>query len=167
MLKLKLQYFAHLIWRADSLEKTLMLGKTEGKRQVWKLVFIFKGQVEVVCLLVEKITNICCYSITKSCPTLCDPMDCSMSGFPVIQHLPEFSQTHVQWVSDVINHLIFCYPLLLLHSILPSIRVFSNESALRIRRQKYWSFSFSISPSNKYLGSIASGIDWSLCCSRT
>ena len=49
-----------------------------------------------MCLLVEKITNICCYSITKSCPTLCDPMDCSMSGFPVIQHLPEFSQTHVQ-----------------------------------------------------------------------
>ena len=49
-----------------------------------------------MCLSVEKIANNCCYSITKPRPTLCDPMDCSMSGFPVIQHLPEFAQTHVQ-----------------------------------------------------------------------
>ena len=61
MLKLKLPYFAHLMWRADSLEKTLMLGKTEGKRQVRKLLFILKGQVEFVCLLclVRHVNAVC------------------------------------------------------------------------------------------------------------
>ncbi|CAI9177692.1 unnamed protein product [Rangifer tarandus platyrhynchus] len=58
------------------------------------------------------------------------------------------------------NHLVVCHPLLLLPSIFPSIRVFSNESALRIRWPKYWSFSFSISPSNEYLGLISFNIDW-------
>ena len=58
------------------------------------------------------------------------------------------------------NHLIFCHPLLLLLSVFPSIRVFSNESALRIRWPKYWSFSFSISPSNEYSGLISFRIDW-------
>ena len=58
------------------------------------------------------------------------------------------------------NHLILCRPLLLLPSIFPSIRVFSNESALRIRWTKYWSFSFSISPSNKYSGLISFRLDW-------
>ena len=58
------------------------------------------------------------------------------------------------------KHLILCHPLLLLPSIFPNIRVFSNESALRIRRPKYWSFSFTISPSNKYSALISFGIDW-------
>ena len=58
------------------------------------------------------------------------------------------------------NHLILCHPLLLLHSIFPSIRAFSNESALRIRWPKYWSFSFSISPSNEYSGLISFRMDW-------
>ena len=58
------------------------------------------------------------------------------------------------------NHPILCYPLLLLPSILPSIRVFSNESALQITWPKYWSFSFSISPSNEYAGLISFRIDW-------
>ena len=58
------------------------------------------------------------------------------------------------------NHLILCHPLLLLPSIFPSIRVFSNESALRIRWPKYWSFSFSISPSNEHLGQISLRMDW-------
>ena len=58
------------------------------------------------------------------------------------------------------NHLILCFPLLLLPSIFPSIRVFSNESVLRIRWPKYWSFSFSISPSNEYLGLISFRMDW-------
>jgi len=58
------------------------------------------------------------------------------------------------------NHLILCHPLLLLPSIFPSIRVFSNESVLHIRWPKYWSFSFSISPSNEYLGLISFRIDW-------
>ena len=58
------------------------------------------------------------------------------------------------------NHLILCHPLLLLPSIFPSFRVFSNESALRMRRPKYWSFSFSISPSNEHPGLISFKMDW-------
>ena len=68
-------------------------------------------------------------------------------------------KTHVHRVSDA-THLILCHPLLLLLSIVPSIRVFSNESVLRIRWPKDWSFSFSISPSNEYSGLIAFRIDW-------
>ena len=102
----------------------------------------------------------CCCSATKSCSTLCDPMDCSMSGSPVLHHLPEFAQIHVHWSVMLSNHLILCRPLLLLPSIFPSIRVFSNESVLHIRWQKYWSFSFSISPSSEYSGLIPFRIDW-------
>ena len=72
--------------------------------------------------------------------------------------LPELAQTHVYWAS--FNHLILCHPLLLLPSILPNIRVFSNESVLHIRWPKYWSFSFSISPSKKYSRLISFRIDW-------
>jgi len=86
-------------------------------------------------------------------------MDCSMPGLPVYHQLPEFAQTHVHWVGDT-NHLILCHPLLLLPSIFPSVRVFSNESVLCIRWPKYWSFSFSISPSNEYSGLISLRIDW-------
>ena len=84
-------------------------------------------------------------SFAQSCPTLCDLMNCSMSGLPVHHQLPESTQTHAHWVLMPSNHLIFCRPLLLPPSTLPSIRVFSNESALCIRWPKYWSFSFSIS----------------------
>ena len=74
-----------------------------------------------------------CYSVAELCPTLCDPMDCSMPGFPVLYCLLEFAQTHVHRVNDAIQHLILSRSLLLLSSIFPKIRVFSNESALRIR----------------------------------
>ena len=87
-------------------------------------------------------------------------MNCSAPGPPVYHQLPEFTQTHVHWVSDAIQHLILCHPLLLLPSIFPSIRVFSNESALRIRWPKYWSFSFSISPSNEHPGLMSFRMDW-------
>ena len=73
-------------------------------------------------------------------------MDCISPGFPVLHHLLELTQTHVHWVGDATNHLILCRPLHLLPSIFPSIRVFSTESALRIRWPKYGSFSFSSSP---------------------
>ena len=102
----------------------------------------------------------CCYSVTQSCPTLCDPMDCNMPGFPVLHHLPKLAQTHVHWVGDAIQPLILCHPLLLPPSIFPSIRVFSNESVLCIRWPKYWSFSFSISPSNEHSGLISFRMDW-------
>ena len=83
-------------------------------------------------------------SVAQSCPTLWDPMDCSMPG--VVHHqLPELAQTHVHWVSEASNHLILCHPLLLLPSIFPRIRVFSNESVLCMRWPKYWSFHFSMS----------------------
>jgi len=77
-------------------------------------------------------------------------MDCSMPGFPVLHHLPEFVWIHVHWVVMPSNHLVLCQLLILLPLIFPSIRVFSNESALCIRWPKYWSFSFCISPSNEY-----------------
>ena len=82
-------------------------------------------------------------------------MDCSMPGFPVHHQLPETAQTHVHPLSDASNHLILCCPLLLLPSIFLSIRVFFNESVLHIRWPKYWSFSFSLCPSNEYWGLIS------------
>ena len=86
-------------------------------------------------------------------------MDCSTSGLPVHHKLQEFAETHVYWVGVPSNHLIFYCPLLL-PSIFPQIRVFSNESVLHIRWPKYWSFSFSINPSNEYSGLISFRMDW-------
>ena len=99
-------------------------------------------------------------SVTQSCPTLCDSMNCSMPGFPVHHQLPEIAQ--LMSIESVMpsNHLILCRPLLLLPSIFPNIRVFSNESALCIRWPKYWSFSFNISPSNEHPGLISFRMDW-------
>ena len=99
-------------------------------------------------------------SVSQSCLTLCNPMDCSTPGFPVLCDLPEVAQTHVHWVVMPSNHLILCRPLLLLASIFPSIRVFSKESVLHIGWPEYWSFSFSISSSNGYSGLISFRIDW-------
>ena len=84
-------------------------------------------------------------------------MDCSIPGLPIHHQLLEFTQIHVHYVSDAI----LCGPLFLLLSFFPSIRVFSNESVLCIRWWKYWSFSFSISPSNEYSGLISFKMDWS------
>ena len=106
---MKLQYFGHLMWRAYSLENTLMLGKIEGRwRRGWQRMRWLDG-----------ITN------SRSLPKLMSIESLMLS-----------------------NHLILCHPLLHLSSIFLSIRVFSNESDLHIRWPKYWSFSFSISPSN-------------------
>ena len=96
-------------------------------------------------------------SVAQSCTTLCDSMDCSSPGFPVHHKLPELAQTHVHWVVPS-NHLILYHPLRL-PSIFPSIKSFSNESVLHIRLPKYWSFSFSITPSNEYSGLISFRID--------
>ena len=100
-------------------------------------------------------------SVAQSCPTLCDPMGCSTAGFPVLHCLPEFAQSRVHWVVMPYNHLIFCHPLLLLPSIFSSIRIFSKESVLHIKRPKYWSFSFGTSLSNENSGLISFRIDWS------
>ena len=113
----------------------------------------------------EKMFNIIIHSVqfssvTQSCLTLCDPMNHRTPGFPVHHQLLGFTQTHVHRVGDAISHLILCHPLLLLPPIPPSIRVFSNESILHIRWPKYWSFSFSISPSNEHPGMISFRMDW-------
>ena len=99
-------------------------------------------------------------SVARSYLTLCDPMDCSTAGFPVHHQLPELTQIHVHRVGMPSSHLILCRPLFLPPSIFPSIRVFSNESALHIRWSKYWSFIFSISPSKEYSGLISFRMDW-------
>ena len=90
-----------------------------------------------------------CCSVTQSCPALFDPIDCSTWGFPVLHRLPEFAQTHVHWVSDAIqsSHPLSSRSPLAFNP--ASIRIFSNKSGLHIRWPKYWSFSFSISPSNE------------------
>ena len=99
-------------------------------------------------------------SVTQSCSTLFNSMDCSPPGLPVHHQLPEFTQ--LMSIKSVMpsNHLILCHPLLLPPSIIPSIRAFSNESALRIRWPKYWSFSYSIIPYKEYPGLISFRMDW-------
>ena len=96
-------------------------------------------------------------SVTQSCPALCD---CSTPGLPAI--ISSQSPPKLMPIESVMpsNHLILCRPLLLPPSIFPNMCVFSNESALHIRWPKYWSFSFSISPSNEYSGLISFRIDW-------
>ena len=106
--------------------------------------------------------NCCCYSclVTKLCQILCDPMDYSTLGFPILHCLPAFAQTHIHYISDAIQP---SHPLLspsppALN--FPSIKVFSCDSPLCIRWSKYQSFSFSISPSSEYSGLISFGIDF-------
>ena len=99
-------------------------------------------------------------SVAQSCLTLCDPMNRSTPGLPVHHQLPEFTQTHVHRVGDAIQPSHPLSTLLLLPPIPPSIRVFSNESTLRMRWPKYWSFSFNIIPSKEIPGLISSRMDW-------
>ena len=102
----------------------------------------------------------CCCSVTKLGPALSDPMDYSMPGSSVANS----SQSWFKFMSiDSVmlsNHLILCCPLPLLPSVFPSIKIFSSEAALHIRPPKYWSFNFSISPSNEYSGLISFRMDW-------
>ena len=99
-------------------------------------------------------------SVTQSRPTLWDPMNPSMPGLPVHHQLPEITQIHVHQVVMPSSHLILCLPVLFLPPIPRSIRVFYNESTLHMRWPKYWSFSFSISPSNEHPGWISFRMDW-------
>ena len=99
-------------------------------------------------------------SVTQLCPTLCDPMNCTTPACLSITN--SWSAPKPMYTESVMpcNRLILCRPLLLLPSILPSIRVFSNESALGIRWSKYWSFSLNISPFNEHSGLIPFRMDW-------
>ena len=104
------------------------------------------------CALKNKNSSFQFSSVTQSGLTLCDPVDCNIPGLPIPHQLPEFTQTQVHWVGDTIqpSHPLLSPSLLAFH--LSSIRVFSNESALRIRWPKDWIFSFNISPSNEHPG---------------
>ena len=101
-----------------------------------------------------------CYSVTQFCLTLCDPMDCSTQAS--LFFTISWSLLNLMSIESVMpsNRLILCRPLLLLPLIFHSIRVFSEKSVIRIRWPKYWSFSFSISPSNEYPGLISFRMDW-------
>ena len=118
-------------------------------------VYLKKQAVFLCC----KVGSVQFSSVTQSCSTLCDPMDCSTPGLPV--HHQHWSLLKLMAIELVMpsNHLILC-PLLLLSSIFPSIRAFSNESALHMRQPKYWSFSFNISPSNEYSGLFPFRMNW-------
>ena len=99
-------------------------------------------------------------SVTQSFPTHCNPVDCSMPASLSITNSWSFLKLTSIESATSSNHLILCHLLSPPPSILPSIRVFSNESVLCIRWPKYWSFSFSISPSNEYSGLISFRMDW-------
>ena len=179
MLKLKLQYFGYMMQTTDSLEKTGKDGKCWGKLKAgeegdnriwdnwmasptqWTWVWAssgswwWTGRPGVLQFMGSE-------RVGQDWATE-QQHTCNYFHFSIIEssflfiYLPlKLAQTHVHWVS----HLILCRPLLLLPSVLPSIRVFSKESALRMRRPKYWSFSFIISPSNEYSGLISFRIDW-------
>ena len=100
-------------------------------------------------------------SVAQSGLTLCDPMDCTacQASLSIINSQSLLKLMSIESVMSS-NHLILCRPLLLPPSMFPSIRVFASESVLSIRWTKYWSFIFSISPSNEYLGLISFRIDW-------
>ena len=103
--------------------------------------------------------NTYCYSVAQSYPTLCNPMDCSTPGFSILHTFLDLAQTHVPWAGDAIQLSCLLLSPSPLASIFPSIGVFSNRSASRIRWPKYQSFSFSISLSNDYSGLISFRID--------
>ena len=162
MLKLKLQYFGHLMW-SDSLEKTLMLGKIEGRRRwgqqrmrwlddITDLMDMNLSKLREL-VMDREVWHAVVHGVMKNWTTACQASLSITNSWSLLKLMSTKSVMSS-------NHLILCYSLLLLPSIFPTISVFSNESVLRIRWPKYWSFSYSISPSNEYSGLISFRIDW-------
>ena len=143
-----------LMAESGELKSLLMKVKEESEKVGLKL-----SNQKTRIMASSPISSVQFSSVTQSCLTLCNSMNRSTPGLPVHHQLPEFTQTHVHWVGDAIQP---PHPLssLLSRSIFPSIKVFSNVSALHIRWPKYWSFSFSISPSNEYPELVSFKIDW-------
>ena len=121
----------------------------KGKYTIWYLGGIFSYKRDIACC-----------SVAQLGLTLGDTINCSMPSLPVPHHLPKFAQVHVHCIGDAIQPSLLWHPLLLLRSILPRIKDLSNESAVGIRWWKYWSFSFSFSPSNEYSRLISFRTDW-------
>ena len=111
-------------------------------------------------ILVFELTSVQFSSVTQSCLNLCNPMNCSTPGFPGHHQLPNSHKLRYIKLVIPFSHPILCGPLLLLSPIPPSTRVFSNESTLCMRWPKYWSFSFSISPSKEHPGLTSFRMDW-------
>ena len=111
-------------------------------------------------IIIVQFSSVQFNSVAQSCLTLCSPMNHSTLGLPVHHQLPEFTHTHIHWVGDAIQP---SHPLLSSSPPAPnppSIRVFSNESTLHMRWPKYWSFSFSISPSKEHPVLVRFRVDW-------
>ena len=143
-----------MLWRTSRKMQVLFLGTT---------INIFVCKVDITLFLVNcyfQLSSVQFSSVAESCPTLCDPMNCSTPGHPVHHQLPEFSQSMPIKLVMPSSHLILCHPLLFLPPIPPSIRIFSNESTLRMKWPKYWSFSFSIIPPKEHPGLISFRMDW-------
>ena len=179
MLKLKFQYFGHLMWRADSLEKILMLGRLkvggEGDNRGWdgwmasltQWTWVWTNSGEqwrtrksgvLQSMVYPSHLHLCCSVVSDSLWPHELQRACQASLFITnSQSLLKLMSIELVMPS---NHLILWHLLLLPPSIFPNIRVFSKESVLHIRRPKYWNFSFSISPSNEYSGLISFRIDW-------
>ena len=138
--------------------KTIALMRQTFVDKVMSLLFNMLSNLVITFLPRSQFSSVS--SVAQSCPTLCDPMNCSTPGLPVHHQLPEFTQTHAHRVGDAIQLSHPLSSLLLLPPIPPSIRVFSNESTLPMRWPKYWIFSFSISPSNEHPGLISFRMDW-------
>ena len=100
----------------------------------------------------------CCSSVAQLCLTLCDPMNCSMPGFPVLHHLLEFAQTHVHWIDDANSS--FVAPFSSCPQSFPASGSFPVSWVFTSGSKKYWSFSFSISASNEYRGLFSFRTDW-------
>ena len=149
---------SHLVKaRSASLVKILLQSQNDNNIH-WPLLSTFYVPHNI--LSTQNIISYQFSSLNQSCPTLCDPMNLSNQAYLSVtnsQSLPK--PTSIESVMPF-NHLILCRPLLLLPSIFPSIRVFSNESALHIRWPEYWSFSFNINPSSEHPGLIFFRMDW-------
>ena len=149
----------------QSLEKPQDISQVFHCSLKYALYLDFTSCHKFVCLLflfqkpVQDLTFHFCYH-QKQCLTLCNSMDYSTPGFPVLPI--SWSLLKLMSIELVMpsNQLILCCPLLLMPSIFPSIRVFSNELSLHIRQPTYWSFSFSISPSSEYSGSLSFWVNW-------
>ena len=136
--------FLGFLGRTDRQDDCLMWENHPRRRRLKIHSFFFFETI-----LNEYFSSVQFSSVPQLCPTLCYPMNCSTPGLPVHHQLQSSLKLMSIELVMLFSHLILCHPLLLLPSIFPSIRVFSNKSVLRIRWPKYWSFNFNISPSNE------------------